>query len=688
MAFDRARRRTGERSGAGNPRPLMKVVGEATRALPDLARDLKSGGFGHGSRGLARDLYLSFTATIVASRGTEAESMAWALGRALALDLNRIGAREESLTVLRGLIDFVGIAHADKAMLLKLRRDEETIRRELGRPSPKPIERGSDRPPDRNFSWKAKVFKTSASHLRNEPARTPAERTPVDYNRPRVVSPAESTPIPRAPTRPAEPARREPSLDTAHQASHPGRPEAASTPDKIAAGMSQAARTAQTGDRERNSSVLPEAARSEPANTIRAGSPKSDVETAQPAMAADAGSPEPKKAAVAPPLFEDTRPNMGEPAKQSAEAADEAKDGDKWAAVRSDSSEQIAAPSTDGPSADVPPSEEAGIQESGIEEAGGAEADPRHIEFDWEAISNSAARAEDWSPVAAGGGGLRGDMGRLTVAREDRALPPLVGEFRPPRRASRRGTAFFLGVTTAVLAALAYGYSTHNWKLVSSYVPGIATAFTPTPTTAVKPPASAPANPPSGPAVVTASNSAEKLPPPGAGRILSMEEVRYCIFQGRRLSELRNQMTGLGGNDLVDRYNDLVTDFNGRCRSFRYEKGVLETVQREEVEKEAQLKADASAILAAWRPAGVQPQPVKATEPQVTEESLIDLAATWGAARVQMRLMDLGFYRGTIDGVWGPQSKKALKSFKQNNGLGLDDNWDIGTQAALLGRES
>ena len=666
----------------------MKVVGEATRALPDLARDLKSGGFGHGSRGLARDLYLSFTATVVASRGTEAESMAWALGRALALDLNRIGAREESLTVLRGLIDFIGIAHADKTMLLKLRRDEETIRRELGRPSPKPIERGPDRPPDRNFSWKAKVFKTSTPHLRDEPARTPAERPPVDSNRPRVASPAANAPIPRAPTRPAEPARREPSLDTAHETSHPARPGPASPLDKISAGMSQAARSAQTSDIERNSSAPPQAARSEPTNTIRAESPKSDVEPRQPAMAADAGSAEPKQTAAAPPLSEGVRPNMGEPAKRSAEADDETLYGDKWAAVHSDaaSSEQIATASTDGPSPDVP-SEESGIEEDGIEEAEG-EADPRHIEFDWDAISNSVARAGDWSPVAAGGGGLPGDMGRLTVDREDRALPPLIGEFRPPRRASRRGTAFFLGVTTTVLAALAYGYATHNWKLVSSYVPGIASAFTPTTASTVKPPASVLANPQSGPAVVTASNSAEKLPPPGAGRVLSMEEVRYCIFQGRRLSELRNQMTGLGGNDLVDRYNDLVTDFNGRCRSFRYEKGVLETVQREEVEKEAQLKTDASAILAAWRPAGVRPQPVKATEPQVTEESLIDLAATWGAARVQMRLMDIGFYRGTIDGVWGAQSKKALKSFKQNNGLGLDDNWDIGTQAALLGRES
>ncbi len=641
----------------------MKVVGEATRALPDLARDLRSGGFGHGGRGLARDLYLSFTATVVASRGTEAESMAWALGRALALDLNRIGAREESLMVVKGLIDFVGIAHADKTMLAKLRRDEETIRRELGRQPSKPSEPVADRPPDKNFSWKAKVFKTSRPQ--EEVARPPAAYTQSRSSL-RGGSPATA----RSPARPTEPGRREPSLEEARQASEPRRVEPGSAIDPIAAAMSKAARPAESREKTSDATAPAASEHAQPSNISRPDSPKPAPESEQLSWAADSDGAEPREVAE-------------EPARPSPEAAEAAIDEEKWAASdsRTGSGEEIE-PALDGPGEDGPEVEET------IDDDPEDQADPQRIELAWDGISDSGAQAGDWASPGAQGAGLRGDVGRLSVDREDRALPPLIGEFRPPRRVSRRGTAFFLGMTTTIVAALAYGYATHNWKLISSYVPGITTAFAPAAPSAAKPTAPAPPKPPPAPPLNTASNSAEKLPAPGEGRVLSMEEVRYCIFQGRRLSELRNQMTGLGGNDLVGRYNDLVSDFNGRCRSFRYEKGVLEAVQREAVEKEGQLKADASAILAAWRPAGVQPQPVKATEPQVREEPLIDLAATWGAARVQMRLMDLGFYRGTIDGVWGPQSKKALKTFKQNNGLGVDDNWDIGTQSALLGRES
>jgi Putative peptidoglycan binding domain len=391
-----------------------------------------------------------------------------------------------------------------------------------------------------------------------------------------------------------------------------------------------------------------------------AGSSKSDPEFGALARAAGPGDAK-RREARDEPSFEGVRASAAEPATDELKVLNEAAHSKERAGsdLAAGSSGQIAESAIDEPSADT------SGNESDIDELVQDEGDP--------------VRAENWAS-AAGGGGLRGDLGRLTVDREQ-PLPPLIGEFRGPRRGSRRGTAFFLGVTTTVLAALAYGYATQNWKLVSSYVPGIATAFAPPTTVPAKPQ-------PEPPALKTAHNSVEKLPAPGEGRVLSMEEVRYCIFQGRRLSELRNQMTGLGGNDLVNRYNNLVTDFNSRCRSFRYEKGVMEAIQREAAEKEVQLKADASAILAAWHPGSAQPQPVKATEPQVRDEPLIDLAATWGAARVQMRLMDLGFYRGTIDGVWGPKSKRALKNFKENNGLGVDDNWDIGTQSALLGKES
>lgn len=57
-------------------------------------------------------------------------------------------------------------------------------------------------------------------------------------------------------------------------------------------------------------------------------------------------------------------------------------------------------------------------------------------------------------------------------------------------------------------------------------------------------------------------------------------------------------------------------------------------------------------------------------------------------ARVQQRLAALGYLNGTVDGIWGPRSRVALKEFRRINGLGLDDRWDVTTQLALLSEEA
>jgi peptidoglycan hydrolase-like protein with peptidoglycan-binding domain len=44
---------------------------------------------------------------------------------------------------------------------------------------------------------------------------------------------------------------------------------------------------------------------------------------------------------------------------------------------------------------------------------------------------------------------------------------------------------------------------------------------------------------------------------------------------------------------------------------------------------------------------------------------------------IQTRLIQLGYFGGPADGVWGPKSRSALKSFKSANGLSSDEAWDI-----------
>jgi hypothetical protein len=172
---------------------------------------------------------------------------------------------------------------------------------------------------------------------------------------------------------------------------------------------------------------------------------------------------------------------------------------------------------------------------------------------------------------------------------------------------------------------------------------------------------------------------AEKLPPQGVGALLSEEEVRYCVFQGRRLGYLRNQVIG---DEAIQRFNTLVADFNSRCRNFRYDNNALQIATEQAGVLETQLRADAANILASWAP-GAASSPAGTL---VAGSPLIDLQSREGAAAVQARLKELGYYQRSVDGRWGPRSAAALASFRQDKGLGPNGIWDISTQSALLGQ--
>jgi hypothetical protein len=130
MPFRRGKRRAGGRFADAQPQPLMKVAAKAADALAELDSDLREAGFGRDCQGLARELYASFTATVAATRGTEDESIAWAIGRALATDLHAFGARRGALALLDGLTEF-GASHADLRTMERLREIQEGISQKL-----------------------------------------------------------------------------------------------------------------------------------------------------------------------------------------------------------------------------------------------------------------------------------------------------------------------------------------------------------------------------------------------------------------------------------------------------------------------------------------------------------------------------------------------------------------------------
>jgi hypothetical protein len=246
------------------------------------------------------------------------------------------------------------------------------------------------------------------------------------------------------------------------------------------------------------------------------------------------------------------------------------------------------------------------------------------------------------------------------------------------------------GAVTGLIAVAIYLLVTHPGNFLGHATPEVATAPSvpsaapaPRSVVATAPAREAPAAPgpmanaspgngaPTTPAAPGADAAlAEMLPPlQGVGQLLSLEEVRYCVFQGRRLAFLRNEVVS---EDSVRRFNTLLADFNSRCKSFRYEGDALQSANKQADARQYQLKADADSIVSSWTGQSVP--------------ALIDLQASQGAVQVQARLKALGYYQGRVDGAWGPRSAAALSNFRQSTGLGGGALWDLATQSALLGK--
>jgi hypothetical protein len=81
--------------------------------------------------------------------------------------------------------------------------------------------------------------------------------------------------------------------------------------------------------------------------------------------------------------------------------------------------------------------------------------------------------------------------------------------------------------------------------------------------------------------------------------------------------------------------------------------------------------------------------PPRALETEDTSQSTVsaaqlDLTKAADVKRIQQRLIDLGYFLGPANGVWGPRSKRALSDFRSAEKLGQDDRWDQETEMKLL----
>ena len=87
-------------------------------------------------------------------------------------------------------------------------------------------------------------------------------------------------------------------------------------------------------------------------------------------------------------------------------------------------------------------------------------------------------------------------------------------------------------------------------------------------------------------------------------------------------------------------------------------------------------------------PSDVGSLPGVGHQPSPDALRMLDLLDRQDAETVQERLKALGYFDGIPDGVWGPSSRSALKTFRRTQGLGGNDLWDFATQLALMSAQA
>ena len=67
----------------------------------------------------------------------------------------------------------------------------------------------------------------------------------------------------------------------------------------------------------------------------------------------------------------------------------------------------------------------------------------------------------------------------------------------------------------------------------------------------------------------------------------------------------------------------------------------------------------------------------------VSENYYVDALTTAQTKTVQTKLKQWGYYKGAVDGIFGPKTKEAVKYFQRKNGLTVDGIVGKKTAAAM-----
>lgn len=154
------------------------------------------------------------------------------------------------------------------------------------------------------------------------------------------------------------------------------------------------------------------------------------------------------------------------------------------------------------------------------------------------------------------------------------------------------------------------------------------------------------------------SRPSEERPPGGTNNVLTSAQLRYCVAEKIRLDAAEGVISNYNETH-VDRFNEMVADYNGRCGQFRYRSGALESARSEVERFRGALAADGRARFVRAKAAPSQDLTFVPLEP--TPDPTVKA--------VQERLNALGYDAGPADGLTGGRTRAAILAFQKDNNL-------------------
>ena len=251
------------------------------------------------------------------------------------------------------------------------------------------------------------------------------------------------------------------------------------------------------------------------------------------------------------------------------------------------------------------------------------------------------------------------------------ALSDLGSRIRAKRASSRLKVVF--GLSAAAIGLIVLVIANNDRPRYSGYSPP--PPYTAPPSLQPTPlPQSSPTAlpPPTLPSDFTESIPSKLTPEMGVnGPQRSIAEIRYCKFEEVRLEKIRSRISSISAGAIIDLFNVGINDLNARCSRYTSRRSDSQLVERQVIERNAALTREAEARLMEWGTKTSQPAPRPSAE--LDRQITLDLLIPDEARRVQVRLIELGFFKGPANGTWGPASRAAMRVFNIVSGLGDSD---------------